>query len=251
MRSASRLPAPRVPRWRRSALGWPALARVPCLPVQDGGRGRRRGGKRRGRVRRPRPVPSLLPRLDACGPSRRWAAPQSGHARACCRGGAAGWREAGARSGEGTCRRERGGRARFERRRWRARAPGVVGAHAQDGPAACPCPRRGWCRGSRSRPHAEFPAVPSALTDLAESASGTWGEGATSSASGQRDRGAGLRAEPRGCKRVRLGLEPAGVCAKERETGREIVPTEPVPSLVKPGNLKQDNLIEVFKMRVV
>lgn len=251
MRSASWLPAPRAPRWRRSALDWPALARIACLSVQDGGRGRRRGGKWRGRVRRPRPVPSLRPRLSAGGPSRRWAALQSGHAWACCRGGAAGWREAGARSGEGTRGRERGGRARFERRRRRARAPRVVGAHAQDGPAACPCPRRGRCRGSHSRPRAEFPAVSSALTALAGSAGGTWGEGATSTASGQRDPGAGLRAEPRGCRRPRLGLEPAGVCAKEREAGREIVPTEPVPSLLKPGNLKQGNAIEVYKMRVV
>lgn len=148
MRSASRHPAPRVPRWRGSALDWPALTRIPCLLVQDGGRRRRRGGKRRGRVKRPRPVPT--PRLGADGPCRRWAAPQLGHVGACCRGGAAGRREAGARSGEGARGGSESDEPALNGGSGGARAPEVAGAHVQDGPAAGPCPGGAGAGGSRS-----------------------------------------------------------------------------------------------------
>lgn len=99
-----------VGRARRSALcPWPRRrAGLPCLPLQDGGRGRRRrGGKRQCGVRRRRHLPRFAARLPA-GPvaSRRFY--RRGKLGPAAGAEPRGWSEAGARLGERTRGRERG-----------------------------------------------------------------------------------------------------------------------------------------------
>lgn len=259
-----------VGRARRSALcPWPRRrAGLPCLPLQDGGRGRRRrGGKWQCGVRR-------LGYRQALSPLGGFTAgASSGLLQGRSRG-------AGVRPEPVWVRGRAGGsgRARFKRRR---RGPGSegIGAHAPGW--ALGCPGGGRHDGSRPRvrrgagadvcpplspPHSRRdPPAPRGFSF--GSSRGEVGRGSPVLPSaavchqwGVRpplgDRSAEVAAESReggggGCRKATLGRDPASMGGKEGETCRESFSAEPVRLLLKPQHLNQGILIRVYRTRLV